>query len=73
MKDPSDSTGPTAGALRMARHRARRRKGLRCFTIELYETEIDTLIRRGWLDADDRADPAAIRKALYEFLDDHLR
>jgi hypothetical protein len=39
MKDPSDSTAPTAGALRMARHRARRRKGLRCFTIELYETE----------------------------------
>jgi hypothetical protein len=63
----------SAGALRMARHRDRRRKGLRCITIELRETEIDALIRRGWLYRDDRTDPAAVRKALCDFLDDHLR
>jgi hypothetical protein len=61
------------GAVRMARHRSRRRKGLRCLTIELRETEIDTLIRRGWLHHDARPDVAALRKALYGFLDDHLR
>jgi hypothetical protein len=46
----------------MARHRNRRRKGLRCVTIELRETEIDVLIRRGRLVRDDRADLAAVKK-----------
>jgi hypothetical protein len=57
----------------MARHRNRRRKGLRCITIELRETEVDVLIRRGRLSHDEREDPVAVRKALYEFLDAHLR
>jgi hypothetical protein len=57
----------------MTRHRNRRRKGLRCVTIEVRETEIDVLIRRGRLARDSRADLAAVRKALYGFLDDHLR
>ena len=61
------------GAERMARHRDRRRKGLRCVTILLRETEIDALIRRGRLYRDDRVNPAAVRRALYGFLDDHLR
>jgi hypothetical protein len=59
--------------MRMARHRNRRRKGLRCITIELRETEVDALTRCGRLARDDRAHPAAIRKALYAFLDDTLR
>jgi hypothetical protein len=63
----------SSGAVRMARHRDRRRKGLRCITVELRETEVDVLIRRGQLSHDDRADPAAIRKALYAFLDDTLQ
>jgi hypothetical protein len=41
--------------------------------VELREREIDALIRLGGLPADDRADHAAIRKALYGFFDDHLR
>jgi hypothetical protein len=61
------------GAERMRRHRDRRRKGLRCVTIELRETEIDVLIRRGRLAGDSRGDLAAVRKALYGFLDHHLR
>jgi hypothetical protein len=70
---PTDSVAPSAGALRMARHRNRRRKGLRCITIELREAEVYVLIRRGRLSQDERGDPAAVRKALYGFLDDHLR
>jgi hypothetical protein len=54
-------------------HRARRREKLRCVIIELREREVDTLIRQGRLSADDRANVAALRKALYGFLDAHLR
>jgi hypothetical protein len=44
---PTDVAAPLPSAHRMARHRDRRRKGLRCITIELHETEIDVLIRVG--------------------------
>jgi hypothetical protein len=56
----------------MARHRDRRRNGLRCITIELRETEIDALIRRAGLAPDSRTDMAAVRKALYAWFDDAL-
>ena len=39
---------PSAAAERMRRHRQRRRDGLRCFMIELRETEIDALIERDY-------------------------
>jgi hypothetical protein len=66
-------TAPSPGAMRMVRHRNRRRKGLRCVTIELRESEVDALIRRGVLSHDNRVDPAAVRRALYAFFDDTLR
>jgi hypothetical protein len=47
-------------AERMRLHRERRRKGLRCLTIELRETEIDALVRNGFLKADARNDPYTI-------------
>jgi hypothetical protein len=53
----------------MRRHRERRRDGLRCLTIELRETEIDVLVRKGMLKADARNDPDAIRDALHAHLD----
>jgi hypothetical protein len=53
----------------MRRHRERRRDGLRCLTIELRETEIDALIRKGMLKADARNDTDALRDALYAHLD----
>ena len=56
-------------AERMRRHRERRRDGLRCLTIELRVTEIDALVRNGFLKADARNDPDAIRDALYSHLD----
>jgi hypothetical protein len=60
-------------AERMRRHRQRRRSGLRCLSIELRETEIDTLIRKGLLRKETRNDPKAIRKALYDHFDRTLR
>ena len=63
---------PSAAAHRMRLHRERRRKGLRCFTIELRNTEIDVLIHKGFLKAETRNDPIAVSKALYAHLDQTL-
>jgi hypothetical protein len=62
----------SSSAARMLRHRERRRKGLRFLGIELREREIEALIRRGRLHPDHRANSAAVRKALYGFLDQYL-
>jgi hypothetical protein len=56
-------------AERMRRHRERRREGLRCVTIELRETEIDTLVQKGLLNADARNNARAVREALYRYFD----
>ena len=70
------SGGPTtppiarsAAAQRMRAHRDRRRKGLRCIRIELRETEVDVLIRKGLLRPDARNDLNAVVHALYDHLD----
>ena len=68
LKEPSRS----AAALRMQRHRARRRRGLRCLLIELREVEIDQFVRRRRLSAGDREDPEALRRTLREYLHDTL-
>ena len=54
-----------SAAERMRLHRQRRKEALRCLTIELRETEVDALIRRGLLKADARNDRLAIVNALY--------
>jgi hypothetical protein len=59
----------SSAALRMRRHRERRRDGLRCLTIELRETEVTELVRQGFLSEDARNDPQALRNAFYRFLD----
>jgi hypothetical protein len=69
---PSATAACSPGAARMALHRFRMKKGLRCLTIELRETEIGALIRRGYLASDRRNDRGAVTRALYEFLDDTL-
>jgi len=69
---PPPTTEPatrTAAAERMRRHRQRRRDGLRCFMIELRETEIDALIGKGLLAAKNRDDYDSVQSALYAFLD----
>jgi hypothetical protein len=59
-------------ARRMRLHRARRQKGLRCLTVELREREIDSFVAKGMLPSTSRDDTAAIRKALYAYLDGTL-
>ena len=59
----------SSAAERMRRHRERRRDGLRCLTIELRETEIEALIRKGMLKVDARNDLDAICDALYAHLE----
>ena len=61
-----------AGTSRMRLHRARRSAGLRCLTVEVRETEIAALIRKGLLRPDSRQDNAAVRNAIYSLLDRHL-
>jgi hypothetical protein len=40
--------GPLPAAERMRVHRTRRRNGLRCVRILLHETEIDSLVEKGF-------------------------
>jgi len=68
MTNPPPATR-SAAAERMRLHRERRRDGLRCVTIELRETEIDALVRNGFLKADTRNDSYAIEVALYQFFE----
>ena len=56
-------------AERMRRHRERRQMGLRCVTLQVRDGEIETLIRRGLLNAEMRNDVYEIRDALYLHLD----
>jgi hypothetical protein len=70
--DGRDTPPHSAAALRMRRHRERRRDRLRCMTIELRETEIGALIRKGFLKEDARNDLRAVKSAFYGFLDGTL-
>jgi hypothetical protein len=59
-------------AERMRRCRARRRAGYRCFTFELHRTEIDTLVRRGLLRAEEHDDEGAVVDALSQHIEQTL-
>jgi hypothetical protein len=63
---------PSPAAMRMRRSRERRRGGLRCLLVELRETEVGALVRRGFLKSDARNEPKAIVLALYAFLESNL-
>jgi hypothetical protein len=68
----SPSIEPVArspAAERMRRHRERRRKNLRCLTIELREREIEALIKKGLLKPEMRNDTYEVQMALYAFLE----
>ena len=68
----TESTTRSAAAERMRLHRERRRLGLRCLMIELRETEIDALVRRGLLKWETRNDSGVVKQALYVFLEHPL-
>jgi hypothetical protein len=59
----------SAAAQRMRAHRKRRQAGLRCVVVQLRETEVDVLIRKGLLRIDARNDLNAVVRALYHHLD----
>ena len=67
----ASTTLPT-GTNRMRPHRTRRSAGLRCLTLEVRDSEIAALIRKGLLRPDSQYDGKAIRMALYALLDRHL-
>ena len=69
MNEHSPQTAHSLVAHRMRRHRERRRLGLRSIMIELRETEIDALVRKGLLNQERRDDPRAIVQALHVYLD----
>jgi hypothetical protein len=65
----SSATAISLSAARMRRHRKRRRDGLRCLTVELRESEIDTLVCRALLMPEMRNNRNAIIRALYAHFD----
>ena len=56
-------------AERMRRHRRRRKNRMRCLTVELRETEIDALVRRGLLKPEERNELSAVRESFYAYLE----
>jgi hypothetical protein len=63
---------PLPAAKRMRVHRTRRRKGLRCVRILLHETEIDSLIKKGFLKPERRHDSDAVQDAIDVFICNEL-
>ena len=58
-----------AAAERMRRTRARRRDGMRFVGIDVRDSEVSALVRRGLLAEAERDDPGAIAEAVCELLD----
>jgi hypothetical protein len=67
-----DTTTRSPAAEHMRLHRQRRRTRLRCVVVELRETEIDELVRRGLLREDARNDRLALRHAVHSVFDQTL-
>lgn len=60
------------GARRMRITRERRREGMRCFTLEIRNAEIDRLVDLGYLRAADRDDRNQVVQGFYRFFDSAL-
>lgn len=60
-------------AHRQATHRERRRRGLKCVTVEIRDREITELVRRGLLAEADQGRRAVIAEALHRHLDATLQ
>ena len=65
----ASSTPIKPSARRMRLHRERRRDGMRCLMVELHDTEVDALVRRGLLKPETRHDRNAVADALYDHLE----
>ena len=58
----------TPAAQRMRNSRARRRDGLRTVRVDVHDSEIDVLVRRGYLDDQERDDRELIGLAIAQLL-----
>jgi len=67
--ETSTAKAPSPAVIRMARSRARCRKGVRCVTIEVFDREVRPFMRACNLPADKRDDPKPIAHAVHKFLD----
>ncbi len=63
----------TGAARRMRRLRARRRIGSRCFRGNVPREVIDALVRKGWLKANEAADPNRLGEVMADVADCWVR
>jgi hypothetical protein len=61
---PAAPVASRSSASRMTRHRERRRRGTRCVTVDVSQSERDALVVRGYLSEEDGDNGAAIKKAI---------
>jgi hypothetical protein len=66
----STTAAASPSAERTRRHRARRRQGTRCATVDINQGERDALVVRGYLSEKDQDNGAAIKKAIDAVLSD---
>ena len=62
----------TRAAARMQRSRKRRRDGLRCYSIELRDNEVEGLVDLGLLPSAERTNNRSVIQAVHRFFDETL-
>jgi hypothetical protein len=55
---------PSPSTERSRRYQQRRRRGTRCITVDVNESEVAALVARGYLPEEARDDPVAIKAAI---------
>jgi hypothetical protein len=70
--DTTVTASSSLGAVRTRAYRRRQRRGTRCVHVTLGPTEIDRLVAKGYLSADERADREAVQAAASWFIADAL-
>ena len=66
----SPPSRPSPSTERSRRYRQRRRRGTRCITVDVNESEVAALVARGYLPAEARCDPVAIKAAIEAVISD---
>jgi hypothetical protein len=69
MAGKAADAAPSPGARRVRLCRERRRHGCFCLTVERYESEVEKLVRFGFLPAAERGDRDAVRAAVHALFD----
>jgi hypothetical protein len=63
-----NTRAPSPASERMRLHRKRRRRGFRHVGILLHATEIQALVRKGFLEADQRESTEAVQNAICDLV-----